>query len=348
MNNQYGIIMAGGLGERLWPISTSKNPKQYQDFLMLGKTLIQQTYDRLVKIIPNENIYVITNIKFIELTKKQLPNLKKNQIIGEPLMKNTAASNLYLAKKIHSLNPDAKLVIMPSDHIIINEKKFIKNIEFAFNILKNNEYLISLGIKPTYPNIGYGYIQFIRNKKKFKKVKMFIEKPTLSLAYKFIKSKDFLWNAGIFIWSSNTILKTFEKIKPDMFYQFSKIDKYYNTSNEKQLINKIYPMLANISIDYAIMENTNNLYVIPSNFIWSDLGTWKSLHTFFKKNKKNNVIKGDFIKLNNSKNCMINSLEKKKIIIDGLDNYLIINTPKVLLICPIDNEKYIKEYIKKN
>lgn len=340
--------MAGGVGTRLWPLSTSRNPKQYQDLLNVGRTLIQQTYDRLCKIVSKENIYVITNVEFIKITKNQLPELKTYQIIGEPEMLNTAACNLYLAKKIHSLNPNASLIIAPSDHIILNDKKFIEYVKLALKISENNDYLITLGIEPTHPDTGYGYIQYVKNDHQtLKKVKTFKEKPSLKWAKKFIKSKEFLWNAGIFIWNSFTILNAFRKLKPDVFEIFSKIDSYYNTEKESQFIKKIYSMISHISIDYAVMENADNVYVIPSNFGWSDLGTWKSLYQNSEKKSNNSVLHGKFIQLNHSKNCFVRCEEQKAIIIDGLENYIVVDTPQALLICPIDNEENVKHYVNK-
>lgn len=346
MNNEYAVIMAGGLGTRLWPLSTSKSPKQYHDILNIGRTLIQQTYDYLRKIIPKESIYVVTNFKFIKITQKQLPELKLDQIIAEPEMMNTAACNLYLAKKIHSLNPKASLIISPSDHLILNEEKFIKNIQFGLKTSKKKDYLITLGVKPTRPDTGYGYIQFIKNNNQIlKKVKQFKEKPNLKLAKQFVKSKEFLWNIGIFIWKSSSILNAFKKLKPDMFEAFSKIDTYYNTKYEKSLIKKIYPLVSKISIDYAIMENADNVYVIPSNFGWSDIGTWKSIYHNLQKTNHNNVINSNLIKLYNTKNCIIHTNKKKKIIINNLKNYIVVDTPNALLICPINKEQNIKKYV---
>lgn len=338
--------MAGGVGTRLWPMSTSKKPKQYHDVLNVGRTLIQQTYDRLCKIVSKENIYVITNVEFIKITQKQLPELKPYQIIGEPAIMNTVACNLYLAKKLHSLNPHACLIIAPSDHIILNEQKFVENVQLALKISENHDYLITLGIEPTRPDTGYGYIQFVKNDDEtIKKVKTFTEKPNLEWAQKFVESKEFLWNAGIFIWTSSTILNTFEKLEPDMFKAFSKMDSYYNTEQEEEFIRKIYPMVSNISIDYAIMENASNVYVIPSNFGWSDLGTWKSLYENSEKKIDNNVFQGKFVQLNHSKNCIVRCEEKKAIVIDGLENYIVVDTPKALLICPINKEQNVKHYV---
>lgn len=346
MNNEYAVIMAGGLGTRLWPLSTSKNPKQYHDILNVGRTLIQQTYDHLRKIVSKESIYVVTNLKFIKITQKQLPELNINQIIAEPAMMNTAACNLYLAKKIHSLDPKASLIISPSDHLILNEEKFIKNIQFGLQTSKKKDYLITLGMKPTRPDTGYGYIQFIQNNNQIlKKVKKFKEKPNLKWAKKFVQSKEFLWNIGIFIWKSSSILNAFKKIKPDMFEAFSQIDTYYNTKHEKSLIKKIYPMVSNISIDYAIMEHADNVYVIPSNFGWSDIGTWKSIYKNLQKTHNKNVLNGKLIKVHNTKNCIIHSNKKKTIIIDNLKNYIVVDTPNALLICPINKEQHIKKYV---
>lgn len=348
MKSEYAVIMAGGAGTRLWPLSTYKNPKQYHDILNVGRTLIQQTYDNLKKIVSQDSIYVITNFEFINITQKQLPELNINQIITEPLIKNTAASNLYLAKKIHALDPNASLIISPSDHLILNQEKFIQNIRFGLKTSKKKDYLITLGIKPTRPETGYGYIQFIQNNNQIlKKVKKFKEKPNLKLAKKFIKSKEFLWNIGVFIWKSSSILKAFQKFKPNMFKIFSNIDTYYNTKYEKSLIKQIYPMISNVSIDYAIMENADNVYVIPSKFGWSDIGTWQSIYENSKKTHHHNFLNSKLIQLYNTKNCIIHANKKKNIIVDGLKNYTVVDTPNALLICPINNSQNIKKYVNK-
>lgn len=347
MKNNYAVIMAGGIGTRFWPMSTKNKPKQYHDVLGTGRTLIQQTYDRLLKVVPKENIFVITNIDYKEVTSIQLSELDASQIIVEPCMMNTAACNIYIAKKIHEINPDASIIVAPSDHIILNEQEFVKITSNALELALKEDVLITLGIEPTRPDTGYGYIQYKTeiNENQLNKVKTFTEKPDLEHAQKFISSGDFLWNAGIFVWSSKTILNAFETYMNDMFNSFNEINSY-NTENEYIDIEKVYPTVAKISIDYAIMEKADNVFVIPSNFGWSDLGTWKSLFENSEKNEENNAKYGKFVKTYNSKNNIIKANDNKAVVIDGLDGFIVVDTEKSLLICPIDKEQCVKNYVE--
>ncbi len=346
-HNYFGVIMAGGIGSRFWPMSTTKNPKQFHDILGTGKTLIQQTFQRLNTVIPAENIFVITNKEYVSLTLSQLPQLKENQVIGEPTMMNTAPCNLYMAKKIHQLNPDASMIVAPSDHVILNENEFAKLALQALEKTQENDYLITLGIKPSRPDTGYGYIQFIENQEKsLKKVKTFTEKPNEELAKQFLASGDFLWNAGIFIWSTKSILKSFSEQQEDMYNTFSSVDATYNSSQENEAIEKIYPTVSKISIDYAIMEKADNVYVIPSDFGWSDLGTWASLFENFNKDENENAIKGKFVRTYNSKGNIIQTSDKKAVIVEGLENYIIADTKDALLICPIEKDQKVKEFVQ--
>jgi len=338
--------MAGGIGSRFWPMSTSKNPKQFHDILGTGKTLIQQTYDRFIKIAPKENIFVITNKEYEALTLQQLPELNENQVIGEPMMMNTAACILYMAKKINAINPNANMIVAPSDHVILEENNFITIALNAISIAENENALITLGIKPTRPDTGYGYIQYINGEKDHKKVKTFTEKPNEELAKSFIDSGDFLWNAGIFIWTSKNILKAYEKYQSDMYQTFSTIDEFYNTEIETSKISIIYSSVHKISIDYAIMEKADNVYVIPSSFGWSDLGTWASLFENFVKDENNNAIKGKWIKAYNAKNNIIQTSKNKAVIVEGLNGYIVADTEKALLICPISQDQKVKEYVQ--
>ena len=268
--------MAGGIGSRFWPMSTQKFPKQFHDILGTGRTMIQQTFDRINQLIPKENIFVITNQEYVELTHQQLPDVPLENIVGEPAMKNTSACNLYMAKKIEALNPDANMIVMPADHLILKEKTFLDKVDLAFDLASKNDFLMTLGITPTRPDTGYGYIQFIQEKdENFSKVKTFTEKPNLEIAKSFMESGDFLWNAGIFIWSAKSILKAFKKYLPEMTNQFNSCE--YNCESEKECINVIYPIVNKVSIDNGILEKANNVYVIPANLGWSDLGTWTSV-----------------------------------------------------------------------
>lgn len=337
--------MAGGIGSRFWPMSTQKFPKQFHDILGTGRTMIQQTFDRINQIIPNENIFVITNQEYIELTQQQLPDMPPANIVGEPAMKNTSACNLYMAKKIEAINPEANIIVMPADHLILKEKAFLEKVELGFKLTAENDYLITLGITPTRPDTGYGYIQFIQeNNEQFSKVKTFTEKPDLEIAKNFLESGDFLWNAGIFIWNVQSILKAFKKFLPEMTNQFNSCE--YNVDSENECISLIYPIVNKISIDNGILEKAKNVYVIPANLGWSDLGTWTSVYTNADKNDDNNAISSKNVLTYNSKGNVIRiKNQNKAAVIDGLKNYIIVDTEKALLICPRDNDQLIKDYV---
>ncbi|WP_228455839.1 mannose-1-phosphate guanylyltransferase [Chryseobacterium sp. POL2] len=345
MNNHYCVIMAGGIGSRFWPMSTQKFPKQFQDILGTGRTMVQQTYDRISQIIPNENIFVITNAEYTDLVFQQLPEIPKENIVGEPVMKNTAACNIYMAKKIEAVNPKAKMVVLPADHLILNETTFLKKLEYAFSVIEDKDYLVTLGITPTRPDTGYGYIQFIKkDKEEIAKVKTFTEKPDLEIAKTFLESGDFLWNAGIFIWSTKSIISSFEKYLPEMTHLFDSCD--YNATNEQDCIALIYPKINKISIDNGILEKADNVYVIPSNLGWSDLGTWTSVYANAQKNDENNAINSKNVLTYNTKGNVIRvKNQNKAVVIDGLKNYIVVDTDKALLICPRDHDQLIKDYV---
>ncbi|WP_185133803.1 mannose-1-phosphate guanylyltransferase [Kaistella daneshvariae] len=345
-SNNYCVIMAGGVGSRFWPMSTQKYPKQFQDILGIGHTMIQQTYNRISKIVPPENIYVITSKEYIALTEQQLPELNPENIVGEPMMKNTAACNIYMAKKIADKNPNANLIVLPADHLILNETVFLQKIELALNLAATKNFLITLGIKPTRPETGYGYIQFEENKEQeYFKVKTFTEKPDLEFARTFLESGDFLWNAGIFIWNVQSILSAFEEYLSEMSQHFQSCD--YNTKDEENCIDDIYPKVAKISIDNGILEKAKNVYVIPADIGWSDLGTWTSVYENAVKDEEKNASKSRHILTYNAKGNIINLKNKNKaVIIDGLKNYIVVDTDKALLICPRANDQLIKEYVQ--
>ncbi|WP_277110254.1 mannose-1-phosphate guanylyltransferase [Chryseobacterium taklimakanense] len=344
-SNNYCVIMAGGIGSRFWPMSTMKFPKQFQDILGTGRTMIQQTYDRVSQLIPRENIFVITNKEYVELCALQLPEIPEENIVGEPMMKNTSACNLYMANKIGQINPEAKLVVLPADHLILKEQKFITKIELAFKLVSENDYLVTLGIKPTRPDTGYGYIQYLSNDTdEVFKVKTFTEKPSLEIAKTFIESGDFLWNAGIFVWSCKSILSAFDKYLPEMFQQFNYCE--YNSNAEGDCIDMIYPKVAKISIDNGILEKAKNVYVIPADLGWSDLGTWTSVYQNAEKDDSNNSLNSKNVLMYNSKGNILRLKNKNKAaVIDGLKNYIIVDTDKALLICPRDNDQLIKDYV---
>lgn len=338
--------MAGGVGSRFWPLSTTEYPKQFHDILGTGRTFLQYTFDRLKKLIPVDQIYVVTLEEYVDLTLQQLPELSENQVIAEPSGMNTAPCNLYAAKLIMELNPEANIVVAPSDHLILNEDVFIEKLKLALNETENKEELITLGIQPTRPDTGYGYIQFLENTKSdIKKVKTFTEKPGIELAEVLYKSGDFLWNAGIFVWKAKTILNSFQQHLPEMFESFQRIKNPLNSEKGKKEIKSIYSTVQMISIDNGILEKADNVYVIPSSFGWSDLGTWKSLYENSEKNEGDNVKKGKYILAYNTKDTLIYTSQNKAIVVDGLENYIVVNTRRALLICPMDKDQMIKAFV---
>jgi mannose-1-phosphate guanylyltransferase len=345
VSNRYCVIMAGGVGSRFWPMSTKKFPKQFQDILGVGRTMIQQTYDRISQVVNADNIFVITNSEYLELTAEQLPEIPKENIVGEPLAKNTSACNLYMVKKISHINPEAKIIVLPSDHLILKENVFFEKINIAFDLVEKKDYLITLGITPTRPDTGYGYIQFEDKKNEdYFKVKTFTEKPDLQFAKTFIESGDFLWNAGIFIWSAKSILHSFEEFLPDMVNEFNHCE--FNSDGEKKCIEIIYPKVEKISIDNGILEKAKNVFVIPADLGWSDLGTWTSVYQNAKKDENNNTLNSKYIQTYHSKGNVIRVKNKNKaVIIDGLKNYIVVDTDKALLICPKENDQIIKDYV---
>ena len=346
--NYYAIIMAGGIGSRFWPISRTSHPKQFIDILGTGKTLIQNTYDRFLKICPKENIYVVTNEIYTDLVKKQLPDMADDQILTEPVMRNTAPCIAYGSFRIESMNPDAAIVVAPSDHLILDEAAFVSAIEKSLKVATENNCLITLGIKPSRPDTGYGYIQYTDNslENDFYKVKTFTEKPTLEIAKTFLQSGDFLWNAGIFVWSARAIVHAFNQYLPDMHEIFADSRPVYNTPEERNHIHKTYQQCTNISIDYGIMEKANNVYVLPSEFGWSDLGTWASIYELAEKDYVGNaVIPAEKVIMYDSSNCMVNVPGEKLVILQGLHDFIVVEANNTLLICPRDQEQNVKKVV---
>jgi mannose-1-phosphate guanylyltransferase len=347
-NNYYAIIMAGGIGSRFWPISRTSHPKQFIDILGTGKTLIQQTYDRFLKVCPKENIYVVTNEIYTDLVKEQLPDMLDGQILTEPVMRNTAPCVAYGCFKIESLNPNAAIVVAPSDHLILDEQGFVNTIEKSLSTATENGCLVTLGIKPSRPDTGYGYIQYTDNvlNDDFHKVKTFTEKPTLEIAKTFIQSGDFLWNAGIFIWSAKAIVESFGKYLPEINDIFADARPVYNTAEERSYIHNAYQQCTNISIDYGIMEKADNVYVLPSEFGWSDLGTWASIYQLAEKDYVGNaVIPSEKVIMYDSSDCMVNMPADKLVIIKGLHDFIVVESNNTLLICPRSEEQNVKQVV---
>lgn len=341
--NYYAVIMAGGVGSRFWPMSTEQFPKQFHDMLGTGSTLIQNTVSRFEKIIPAENILIATNKKYENLVLEQLPKISPKQLLLEPAMRNTAPCILYSAFKIYQENPDGIMVIAPSDHWIEEEPEFLKNIKTAFNFCTENDALLTLGIQPTFPNTGYGYIQFENSENELKKVKKFTEKPNFEIAVQFLESGDYLWNAGIFVWSVKSILKAFKTHLPEMYALFSKGESNYNTPLEKQFIETNYAFSENISIDFGIMEKASNVFVLPVNFKWNDLGTWSSLYSELKKDLSQNATLGGNVIYIDSANNIVKTQSKKRVVIQGLNDYIVVEKEDVILICPKNKEQEIKQ-----
>ncbi|WP_335966210.1 mannose-1-phosphate guanylyltransferase [Galbibacter sp. PAP.153] len=346
--NLYAILMAGGIGSRFWPVSTAALPKQFHDILGTGETLIQKTFNRLNRSIPAENIYILTNEEYGNLVMEQLPKIKKEQLVLEPVMRNTAPCILYASLKIKKKNPDALLVVAPSDHWIEDEEAFAKDLKTCFETCKADDVLMTLGIKPTFPNIGYGYIQHKKNETDtVKKVEQFREKPDYETAKVFLEQGNFLWNAGIFIWSAKSILEAFEKHQPTMFNQFINGFSVMNTQKEQAFINTTYPEAENISIDYAVMEPSKNIYVLPASFDWNDLGTWGSLYDELPKDDNENVVVNAKALLENSKGNIVHTSKNKTVVIGDLKDYIIIDEKDKLLIYPKKKEQEVKDLLKK-
>ncbi|MDB5192604.1 MAG: mannose-phosphate guanylyltransferase [Segetibacter sp.] len=345
--NIYVAIMAGGIGSRFWPKSRVGLPKQFLDILNTGKTLIQSTFERFAEFVPEENIFIVTSEDYTAIVKEQIPHIKEENIVAEPSRKNTAPCVAYISFKMQLKNPEATLIVAPADHLILDNPGFQQTCQKAIDFIAENDVLVTLGIKPTYPNTGYGYIQHEAESvaDNVYKVRTFTEKPNLELAKTFLLSGDFLWNAGIFIWKVNTILDKFEKHQPEMFDVFTAEKNAFNTSDEKAAIVKIYALCSSISIDYAIMEKADNVFVIPSSFGWSDLGTWASAYDNLEKDYLGNAVAGDKILVIDSTQCMISAPHHKLLVLQGLDDFIIVDTEDVLLICKKEKEQEIKEYV---
>jgi len=342
--------MAGGVGTRFWPMSRTSKPKQFIDILGVGKTLIQLTFERLIKICPAENVFVVTNTIYKEMVLEQLPELSENQVLCEPAMRNTAPCIAYANYKINEINPDALVVVAPSDHIIMNEKAFVNDINTALKAAAKNDSLLTLGIKPSRPDTGYGYIQYHEKSiseetPEIKKVKTFTEKPNLEIAKSFLDSGDFLWNSGIFIWSLKSIMDAFKRDLNDVDSLFAEGIGIYNTSGESGFIEKTYAVCKKISIDYGIMEKADNVYVLAVDFGWSDLGTWGSLYDIRNKDKHDNAVMGDNVMLYDTKNCIVNVAKEKLVVIQGLNDFIVVEDNDILLICRKKDEQHIRQFV---
>ena len=346
--HHYVAIMAGGIGSRFWPMSRTAYPKQFLDVLNTGKTLIQWTYERYTQFIPAENIFIVTSEEYVDIVKTQLPLLPVQNILAEPSKKNTAPCIAYISFKLAQIDPHATFIVAPSDHLILEQENFQKIVEKALDFVSNINALATLGIKPSNPNTGYGYIQYegLEVSNGVYKVKTFTEKPTQEIAESFLASGDFLWNAGIFIWSVSSIKKAFKQNLPEQYDIFENAAQSFFTENEAETIRAFYEQCKSISIDYGIMEKAQNVYVIPSEFGWSDLGTWTSLYDISPKDENNNVVKGKHVFMYNVEGCLVNKSENlngKIIALKSVKDLIIVDTPDVLLICDKSQEQEVKQ-----
>lgn len=345
-NNNYCVIMSGGVGSRFWPFSKEQKPKQFLDFFGTGRSLLQSTFDRFKKIAPIENIFIVTNDAYAEITRQQLPELSENQILKEPMRRNTAPCIAFACYRIRSIDPEANIVVAPSDHLILKEDRFIADINKGLEFVAKNPVLLTLGIKPSRPETGYGYIQVSEeNIDGVHKVKTFTEKPDRELAQKFYESGEFVWNSGIFLWNINTVLEAYKNYLPDIFNKFNEGKDVFNTPKEKDFIDACFPFCPNISIDYGLMEKAENVYVITSDFGWSDLGTWGSLYEMAEKDENNNAGLNCKALYFESYDNIVAMSDGKVVVIQGLEDYIVAESDNALLICKKSEEQRIKHFV---
>lgn len=342
--NLYVVLMAGGVGTRFWPYSRNSHPKQFLDVLGIGKTLLQSTYERFLPLCPRENILVVTHEEHFAITQQQIPEIAPEKILTEPMRKNTAPCILYASLKIYKENPEAVIVVSPSDHLILDEQDFQNTVRSCYEQAKTQNKLITLGIKPTRPETGYGYIQYLDGKPALKKVKTFTEKPELSLAKKFLDSGEFVWNAGIFVWGVQAILNAFKKYLPEMTEIFDEVVHHFNGAGEREALQSAYAQTKGISIDYGVMEKADNVFVWLSSFKWSDLGSWNSLHENSEKDKNNNAIDADVL-LYDTRNSVIKGPKDKLIVAQGLNGYLVGAFENVVIVCEKDKEELFRQIV---
>lgn len=345
--NNYVAIMAGGVGSRFWPVSRTSFPKQFLDILHTGKTLLQSTYERFRSFVSNDNIFIVTSEEYVSIVKNQLPGLPEDNIVAEPERKNTAPCIALISMKLYNLNPEANLIVAPSDHVIYEEEMFRDNCLSALNFTAVNNAFVTLGIKPTYANTGYGYIQFEKQtvNHQLHPVRRFTEKPDRETAVQFLLDGTFLWNSGIFIWKAKDILNAFRLHQPEMFQVFAWGLSELNTEREAAAIRQMYASCASVSIDYAILEKARNIYVIPAAFGWSDLGTWNSAWENGQKDPAQNSVAGENTLVVDARGCIVHSTDKKLVLVGGVEDLIVVNTPDALLICKKENEQEIKQYV---
>lgn len=345
MENNFCVIMAGGIGSRFWPASRNNKPKQFLDFFGTGKSLLQMTFERFSKIVPAKNILIVSNQLYKDLILEQLPEIESNQVLLEPMRRNTAPCIAYAVNRIKAINPNANIVVAPSDHLILKEDDFIETIRKGFEFTAQNEALLTLGIKPNRPETGYGYIQIGEGNTDLRTVKTFTEKPNLELAKVFVESGEFYWNSGIFLWNLKAIDNAFNSLLPEMAAKFETGQAVFNTEKEDAFINDIYPSCQNISIDYGILEKAPNVHVLCSDFGWSDLGTWGSLYELSDKDENENVTLKCKSLFYNSKENIVTLPQGKLAVIEGLEGYIVTEADNVLLICRKDEEQKIRQMV---
>ena len=347
--------MAGGVGSRFWPMSTPEKPKQFIDVLGIGKSLIQLTVERFKTVIPMENVWVVTSEKYKNIVKEQLPEIPETQILMEPCMRNTAPCIEYVARKIYAKYPEANLVFSPADHIVLDVNTFREVIKNSLEFTENREAILTLGMMPTRPETGYGYIksqqttdngQQTSGSETIQKVEAFKEKPNLETAKSYLAEGGYYWNAGIFVWNVKMVVETIFRLVPELAEVFDKIEPSFYTEQEQEVINQYFPTCPNISIDYAVMEKSKDVFVYPANFGWSDLGTWGSLYTHLQQDENNNAAVGHNINLIDCKNCVVHTPSERKVVIQGLDNFIIAESDNTLLICKKEEEQHIKDWQK--
>ncbi len=339
--------MAGGVGSRFWPMSTPEKPKQFIDVLGCGRTLIQLTVDRFEGICKPENIWVVTSEKYAPIVREQLPEIPEENILKEPCRRNTAPCIAYVSWKIKARNPKANVVVTPSDHVVMNVKEFKRVVESAMNFTENSDAILTLGMKPIRPETGYGYIEAdltvaSSTNREVYRVDSFKEKPDLQTAERYIKRNNFFWNSGIFLWNVHTIVNAFRIYQPAIASIFENISPAFFSAREQQLINEEFPNCEDISVDYAILEKAEEIFVFPADFGWSDLGTWGSLHDQMPRDLEKNVCIGKHIHLYDTSNCIVHATQEKKVVVQGLDGYIVAEQEDMLLICKLSEEQRIK------
>ena len=349
INNNHVVVMAGGIGSRFWPMSTSENPKQFIDVLGCGKTLLQLTVDRFRGICPPENLWIVTSRRYADIVKEQLPEIAEGHILLEPCRRNTAPCIAYVSWKIKKLNPKANIVVTPSDHIVMDVPEFVRVINSTLKFTADSDAIVTLGMKTTRPETGYGYIEAdlsmaCPSNHEIYRVDAFKEKPDLETARRYIQRKNYFWNAGIFIWNVSTVINALRVYQPGIAEVFERMMPYYFTDQEQQMVDELFPTCESISIDYAVMEKAEEIYVFPASFGWSDLGTWGSLHENSRRDSHDNVCIGNDIKVYETRNCVIHTTQEKKVVVQGLDGYIVAEKDNTLLICRLSEEQRIREF----